>query len=127
MARGRKPIGKKAMTGAQRQRRYREKRAYETGALKAEINRLTRLKIKHYRLAKMERDLAFSIEVAQEAWADEPERLRARLAQLRRMAAEFRRRPATYYSEALFQSCKPTIRQWLALGRRPIQARQDRL
>jgi hypothetical protein len=32
MARGRKPLGKKAMTDAERQRRCRERKAYEAGA-----------------------------------------------------------------------------------------------
>jgi hypothetical protein len=113
MARGRKPIGKKAMTGAERMRRLREKQAYEAGAIKSKISRLTRQQIRQYRNEKLERDLASAIGAAKVAYADEPKRLEAALTKLRRMAAEFLRKPATYTPEALYLSDRTAMQRLL--------------
>jgi hypothetical protein len=48
------------------------------------------------------------------AYAGEPKRLQARLAELRRMVAEFRRRPETYSMSALFHSDREANLRWLA-------------
>jgi hypothetical protein len=115
MARGRKPLGKKAMTGADRQRRYRERKAYEAGAIKREINRLTRQQIRQYRIAKIEQDLAQAEEAATLRYGWHPlwrdlKRLQVRLAELRRMAAEFRHGPSRYSMLALFYSDREAAR-----------------
>jgi hypothetical protein len=70
--------------------------------------------IRQDRTAALERDLAEAIKVALVAYADEPKRLEARLAELRWMVAEFRRRPQTYSMSALFHSDREANLRWLA-------------
>jgi hypothetical protein len=114
MARGRKPLGENAMTNVERQLRYQEKRGFERGVIKAKINQLTLQQIRQNRTAQLEHDHAEAIKVALVAYADEPKRLQARLAELRRMVAEFRRHPQTYSMSALFHSDREANLRWLA-------------
>jgi hypothetical protein len=109
MARGRKPVGKKAMSGAERQRHSRERKAYEAGTIKKAISRATRAQIRQYRIAKINRDLVDAEKAARLLYGWHPlrrdlKRLQARLIELRRLAAGFRHRPSTYYTQALFSS-----------------------
>jgi hypothetical protein len=93
MARGRKPIGKHAMTAAERQARYRARRAYKLGLIKAGISKLTRVQIKHHRAERWQQEYDTAVALAHIFYVDQPQRLRDRLAELRRMAAEFHRAP----------------------------------
>jgi hypothetical protein len=85
------------MTDAERQRRHREKIAFESGAIKAGISKLNRAQLRQHRAHRMERDLAEAIALAKSVYFDQPKRLEKELAKLLKMGAQFRRRPRDYH------------------------------
>jgi hypothetical protein len=120
---GRPPIGRKAMTAAERQRRSRAKRNFNLKTARKEIARLTRLIIESDRIKWMEPDLRLAVAAAELAYGWHPadrdaKQLKTQLAKLHQMAARFRSKPMTYHRGAL---CRSDPRAFLSVHERAME------